>query len=123
MIDGATGFAAAEGAPVARPEHFLLALAWEPHGRHSQLLGDLAVTSARLQAALPLDGMSRVAIGMAAAAMATVSGTRMTTDQVRSAEEIWLTRSLAAGSEPACSAERARIGTIALVSAPPRTSS
>src|SRR4051794_16781695 len=54
----ATGFAAAEGAPASRPEHLLLALAWEPHGRHSRLVGDLAVTSARLQAALADAGVA-----------------------------------------------------------------
>ena len=63
------------------------------------------------------------AIGPAAAAMTRVSGTRMTTDQVSSAEVIWLTRAFSAGSASARSAERARTGTIALVSAPPRTSS
>ena len=45
------------------------------------------------------------------------------TVQVSSAEVIWPTRAFAAGSCPARSAERASTGTIALVSAPPRTSS
>jgi hypothetical protein len=47
----------------------------------------------------------------------------MMTDQVSSAEVIWLTLARSCGSAPACSAERASTGTIALVSAPPRTSS
>ena len=93
-------------------------------GANTSSMWPVALTmSARSQPAFPLAGMSRVAIGMAAAAIARVSGTRMTTDQVSSAEEIWLTCALSAGSESARSAERARTGTIALVSAPPRTSS
>ena len=80
-------------------------------------------TSARSQCALALAGLSRSAIGVAAAATTRASGTRMTIDQVRSAEEIWLTCALSAGSESARSADRARTGIIALVSAPPRTSS
>ena len=80
-------------------------------------------TSARSQCALALAGLSRSAIGVAAAAMTRVTGTRMTTDQVSSAEEIWLTCAFSAGSESARSAGRARTGIIALVSAPPRTSS
>ena len=79
-------------------------------------------TSARSQCALALAGLSRSAIGVAAAAMTRVTGTRMTTDQVSSAEEIWLTCAFSAGSESARSG-RARTGIIALVSAPPRTSS
>ena len=81
------------------------------------------IISARSQCALALAGLSRPAIGVAAAAMTRVNGTRMTTDQVSSAEEIWLTCAFSAGSESARSADRARTGTIALVSAPPRTSS
>ena len=80
-------------------------------------------TSARTQCAFALAGLSSEAIGPAAAAMTRVSGTRMMTDQVSSAEVIWPTRAFSAGSESARSAERARTGIIALVSAPPRTSS
>ena len=47
----------------------------------------------------------------------------MMTDQVSSAAVIWLTRSRAAGSDAARSAGRASTGIMALVSAPPRTSS
>ena len=81
------------------------------------------IMSGRLQCALALAGLSREAIGPAAAATPRVSGTRMMTDQVSSAEVIWLTCALSAGSAAARSADRARTGTIALVSAPPRTSS
>ena len=80
-------------------------------------------TSARSQCALAVAGLSRSAIGVVAAAMIRASGTRMTIDQVSSAEEIWLTCAFSAGSESARSADRARTGIIALVSAPPRTSS
>jgi hypothetical protein len=45
-------------------------------------------TSARSQCALALAGLSSSAIGVAAAAMIRVNGTRMTIDQVSSAEEI-----------------------------------
>jgi hypothetical protein len=83
----------------------------------------VATMSPRGQCAFALAGLSRDAIGPAAAAMARDSGTRMMTDQVSSAEVIWLTRAFSAGSDAARSAERARTGTIALVSAPPRTSS
>ena len=82
-----------------------------------------ATTSARTQCAFALAGLSSEAIGPAAAAMTTTSGTRMMTDQVSSAEVISPTRAFSAGSLAARSAERARTGTIALVSAPPRTSS
>ena len=83
----------------------------------------VATTSARTQCAFALVGLSSEAIGPAAAAMARTSGTRMITDQVSSAEVISPTRAFSAGSLAARSAERARTGTIALVSAPPRTSS
>ena len=79
--------------------------------------------SPRGQCALTLTGLSSEATGSATAAMARDSGTRMTTDQVSSAEVIWPTRAFSAGSAAARSAERARTGTMALVSAPPRTSS
>ena len=82
-----------------------------------------ATTSARTQCAFGLAGLSSDAIGPAAAAMTTTSGTRMMTDQVSSAEVIAPTRAFSAGSLAARSADRARTGTIALVSAPPRTSS
>jgi len=82
-----------------------------------------ATTSARTQCAWAFAGLSRLAIGPAAAATARVSGTRMMTDQVSSAEVIWLTLARSCGSASARSAERASTGTIALVSAPPRTSS
>ena len=49
------------------------------------------IMSARLQCSLALAGLSRIAIGVAVATMIRVSGTRMTTDQVSMAEEIWLT--------------------------------
>ena len=80
-------------------------------------------TSARSQCALALAGLSSSAIGVTAAAMIRVNGTRMTIDQFSSAEEIWLTYALSAGSESTRSAGRARTGIIALVSAPPRASS
>ena len=79
--------------------------------------------SARLQPSFPLAGLSREAIGIAATAMARVNGTRMATDQVSRAEVIRLTCSRSAGSVLARSADRASTGIIALVSAPPRTSS
>jgi hypothetical protein len=82
-----------------------------------------AITSARSQCALALAGLSRPAIGPAAAATTTVSGSSRMTDQVSSAEEIWLTRSLSRASSAARSAERASTGIIALVRAPPTTSS
>ena len=83
----------------------------------------VAIMSPRGQCAFGLTGLSRVATGPAATAMARDSGTRMTTDQVSRAEVIWPTRAFSAGSAAARSAERARTGTMALVSAPPRTSS
>ena len=83
----------------------------------------VATMSARGQCAFGLTGLSRVATGPATTTMARDSGTRMTTDQVSSAEVIWPTRAFSAGSAAARSAERARTGTMALVSAPPRTSS
>jgi hypothetical protein len=49
------------------------------------------IMSARLQCSLALAGLSRIAIGVAVATMIRVSGTRMMTDQVSMAEEIWLT--------------------------------
>ena len=87
------------------------------------MLAVAATTSAWPQCAFGLAGLSSPAITPAAAATITVSGTRMMTDQVSSAAVIWLTRSRAAGSDPARSAGRASTGTMALVSAPPRTSS
>ena len=80
-------------------------------------------TEAWTQCACGLAGLSRLAIGPAAAATTMVSGTRMITDHVIRAEVIWLTWAFASGSEPERSAERASTGTIAVVSAPPRTSS
>jgi len=82
-----------------------------------------ATTSARLQCALAFAGLSRSAIGPEAAATTTVSGSSRMTDQVSRAEEIWLTLALSCGSSAARSAERASTGIIALVSAPPTTSS
>ena len=87
------------------------------------MLAVVATMSARGQAALALAGLSSEATGSATAAMTRHSGTKMTTDQVSSAEVIWPTRACSAGSSAARSAERARTGTMALVSAPPRTSS
>ena len=83
----------------------------------------VATTSAWTQCAFALAGLSSDAIGPAAAAMMRVSGTKIITDQVSSAELIWPTRAFSAGSGAARSAERASTGTIALDSAPPRTSS
>jgi hypothetical protein len=77
----------------------------------------------RTQWLLALDGFSSAAIGPAAARMAIMTGTRMRTVQVSIAEEICATRSRAATSAPARSAERASTGTMALVSAPASTSS
>jgi hypothetical protein len=82
-----------------------------------------ATTSARTQCAFGLTGLSSEAIGPAAATMTTTRGTMIITDQVSSAEVISPTRAFSAGSCGARSAERARMGTIALVSAPPRISS
>jgi hypothetical protein len=82
-----------------------------------------ATTAARSQCALAFTGFSRSAIGPAAAAITTVSGSSRITDQVSRAEVIWLTRALSWGSCAARSAERASTGTIALVSAPPTISS
>jgi hypothetical protein len=82
-----------------------------------------ATRSARAQCACAFAGMSRSAIGPAAAATTMVSGSRMMTDQVSSAEAIWLTLARSAGCSAASSAERASTGIIALVSAPPTISS
>ena len=82
-----------------------------------------ATTSARTQCAWAFAGLSKLAIGPAAAATTRVSGTKIRTDQVSSAEVIWLTLARSRGSSAARSADRASTGTIALVSAPPRTSS
>ena len=82
-----------------------------------------ATTLAWTQCAFGLLGLSSEAIGPAAATMARISGTMMTTVQVSSAEVIWPTRAFSAGSRAARSAERASTGTIALASAPPRISS
>ena len=82
-----------------------------------------ATISARTQCAWALAGLSRLAIGPEAAATTSVSGTRMMTDQVSSAEVIWLTLAFWSGSVAARWAERVSTGIIALVSAPPRTSS
>ena len=78
--------------------------------------------SAWLQCAFGLLGFSSEAIGPAAATITRHSGTTMTKVQVSSAEVIWLTCALSAGSRPARSAERASTGIIAMVSAPPRIS-
>ena len=82
-----------------------------------------ATTSARTQCEFALAGLSSEAIGPAVATMTRTSGTMMITDQVSSADVISPTRAFSAGSRAARSAERARTGTIALVSAPPRISS
>ena len=55
--------------------------------------------------------------------MIAVTGSRMTTAQVISAEEICATRAFSLGSVHERAAERASTGTMALVSAPPRASS
>src|SRR5579862_8933800 len=81
-----------------------------------------ATSSARMQCAFGLLGLSSEATGPAATTMTRTSGTTMTTVQVSNAEVIWLTRAFSAGSWAARSAERASTGTIALVSAPPRIS-
>ena len=79
-------------------------------------------TSAWTQCAFGLLGLSREAIGPAVATMTRTSGTMRITVQVSSAEVIWPTCAFSAGSRSARSAARASTGTIALVSAPPRTS-
>jgi len=57
-IEGcARGFALVEGVRDPRPEHFVLALAWEPHGKHARLFHELWVSSAMLQAALANAGV------------------------------------------------------------------
>ena len=55
--------------------------------------------------------------------MATVTGSRITTDQVSSAEEVCSTWAFSLGSAAARCAERASTGTIALDRAPPMASS
>ncbi len=80
-------------------------------------------TSAWEQSAFGFTGFSAAEIGPAAAAMATVTGNRITMDQVSSAEEVCSTFRFACGSVPALLAERASTGTIALDRAPPMASS
>ena len=80
-------------------------------------------TSARTQGAVAVTGLSSEAIGPAASMMAATSGTRMMTVQVSTAEVMPATRARASGSSAARSADRASTGTMALVSAPPTTSS
>ena len=58
----------------------------------------LDTTEAWTQCACGLAGLSRLAIGPAAAATTTVSGTRMITDHVIRAEVIWLTLAFSSGS-------------------------
>src|ERR1700746_1595595 len=79
-------------------------------------------TAAWAQCAFGLLGFNSEAIGPAATTMATDSGTAMITVPVSSAEVMILTRAFSPGSTPARSADRARTGTIATVSAPPRIS-
>jgi len=80
-------------------------------------------TSVRAQCAWAFAGLSRPAIRAEAAATRMVSGSRVMTVQVSSAEVIWPTLAFSCGSCPARSAERASTGIMALVSAPPTTSS
>jgi hypothetical protein len=90
-------------------------------GANTRSMSPVTVTmSARTQCAFGLLGLSREAIGPAAATMTRTSGTAMMTVQVSSAEVITPTRAFSAGSRAARSAERASTGTIALASAPPR---
>ena len=70
-----------------------------------------------------MTGFSSPAIGAAAAVTATVTGSRISTDQVSSADETCSTCAFACGSVAARLAERASTGTIALDRAPPMASS
>ncbi len=79
--------------------------------------------SACEQSAFGLAGFSSAEIGPAAAAIASVSGSRITTDQVIRADEVCSTFRFALGSVAARRAERASTGTIALDRAPPMASS
>src|SRR6202035_1304394 len=80
--------------------------------------------SAWEQSAFGLTGFSAWETGPATAEMSTVAGSRITTDQVISADAVCSTRTFASGS-PALArlAERASTGTIALDRAPPIASS
>src|ERR1700733_14585320 len=80
--------------------------------------------SAWEQSAFGLTGFSAWETGPATAAMSTVAGSRITTDQVISADAVCSTWTFASGS-PALArlAERASTGTIALDRAPPIASS
>jgi hypothetical protein len=53
----AEGFAAADGARRVEAEHLLLALLWEPHGRHAHLLESLGTTRRRVQRRLAAGGV------------------------------------------------------------------
>src|SRR3984957_8921692 len=77
------------------------------------------IMSAWEQAAFGLTGFSAWETRPATAAMITVTGSRITTDQVSSADEVCSTWAFALGSTAARLAERASTGTIALDRAPP----
>src|ERR1700722_8833937 len=63
------------------------------------------ITSPCEQSAFGLTGLSRPEIGTAAAVTASVSGSRISTDQVSSAEETCSTCAFASGSVPALLAD------------------
>src|ERR1700761_9051004 len=75
------------------------------------------------QSAFGLTGFSSPEMGPAVTAMMSVTGSRITTDQVSRADEICSTFFFARGSVAALLADRASTGTIALDRAPPMASS
>src|SRR5215813_639725 len=81
------------------------------------------IMSAWEQSAFGLTGFSASEMGPATAAMITVTGSRITIDQVSSADAVCSTWALALGSVAARLADRASTGTIALDRAPPMASS
>ena len=87
------------------------------------MLAVASIMSPRGQAAFGLTGFSSPAMGRAATATTAVSGSRITTDQVSSAEETCSTWFLAAGSADERAADLASTGTMAAVRAPPMASS
>src|SRR6201987_811648 len=81
------------------------------------------IMSACEQSAFGLTGFSSAEIGPAVAVITSVTGSKITTDQVSSADEICSTFLFALGSVAAALADRASTGTIALDRAPPMASS
>ena len=75
------------------------------------------------QSAFGLTGFSAAEMGPATAAMITVTGSKITMDQVSSADAVCSTWTFARGSTAARLADRASTGTIALDRAPPMASS